>query len=195
VKLSLCYQCAYFIIRPGTKAVVKMDIFAKNEARKNTKISFRTDEETLAQLKSICRIENRTISSLIENILTEHVLVHEHPLLIEQEKRQSPRKKCSIPAVLVFETQSTKHYHNSMIVSLSSSSTQLVLKNFSLDLASEKNFFLLFNLPRVEYPILLKCELIRHKCLDNECIIISNFIHENKENCEVLQNFLISADF
>jgi hypothetical protein len=171
-----------------------MDIFAKNEARKNTKISFRTDDETLAQLKSICRIENRTISSLIENILAEHVLVHEHPLLIEQEKRQSPRKKCSIPAVLVFETKSSKHYHNSMIVSLSSSSTQLVLKNFPPNLAPGNSFFILFNLPKIEYPILLKCELIRYKCFDNECVIISNFIHENKEYFEVLQNFLISAD-
>jgi len=86
-----------------------MNIFAKSETRKNTKISFRTDDETLAHLKSICRIENRTISSLIENILAEHVLVHENPLLIEQEKRQSPRKKCSIPAVVFFRpiTQST----------------------------------------------------------------------------------------
>jgi hypothetical protein len=171
-----------------------MDIFAKNEARKNTKISFRTDDETLAQLKSICRIENRTISSLIENILTEHVLVHEHPLLIEQEKRQSPRKKCSIPGVLVFESIASKHYHNCMIVSLSSSSAQLVLKNFSTDIAFEKNIFILFDLPKIEYPILLKCELIRHKCLDNECVIISNFIHDNKENSEILRNFLIFAD-
>jgi hypothetical protein len=167
-----------------------MNIFAKNETRKNTKISFRTDDETLAQLKSICRIENKTISSLIESILTEHVLVHENPLLIEQEKRQSPRKKCSIPAVVVFKINNSKNYYNSMIVSLSSNSAQIVLKNFSQFSKLGNNFFILFNLPKNDYPLLFECTLVRSKCIDGECIIVSNFAHDTSKNSEILQKFL-----
>jgi len=171
-----------------------MNIFAKKETRKNTKISFRTDDDTLAHLKSICRVENRTISSLIENILAEHVLVHENPLLIEQEKRLSPRKKCSIPAVVVFKTDSSKHYHNSLIVSLAANSAQIVLKNLSQDEILEKEFYILFSLPKNEYPFLFRCKLKRSKCIDNECIIISNFVHEYESKSEELEKFLSSNE-
>jgi hypothetical protein len=172
-----------------------MNIFAKNETRKNTKISFRTDDETLAQLKSICRIENKTISSLIESILTEHVLVHENPLLIEQEKRQSPRKKCSIPAVAVFKINNSKNYYNSTIVSLSSNSAQIVLRNFSQLSKLGNSFYLLFNLPKNDYPLLLECTLVRSKCIDGECIIVSNFVHDTSKNSELLQKFLTLNEF
>lgn len=172
-----------------------MTIFAKNDARKNTKISFRTDDETLAKLKSICRIENRTISSLIENILTDHVLVHEHPLLIEQEKRLSPRKKCTIPAVLLFETAETKHYHNSTIVSLSSNSAQIVVKDLPTDIAQEITFHILFTIPKSDHPILIGGTLDRYKCLDNECVLIFKFAHVDKCNSEILQFFLNKNDY
>lgn len=171
-----------------------MNNFAKSEARKNTKISFRTGDETLAQLKSICRIENRTISSLIESILAEYVLVHENPLLIEQEKRQSPRKKCSIPAVALFEINGLNYYHNILIASLSLNSAQLVLKNISQIDFVNSHFSILFSLPKNDYPLLIECKIVRSKCISHECIIISNFIHENNANTEELQNFLTTND-
>ena len=83
-----------------------MNIFEKSEARKNTKISFRTDDDTLSKLKAICRIENKTISSFIENILADYILIHNNPLHAEQEKRQTPRKKCSIPTVILVNNES-----------------------------------------------------------------------------------------
>lgn len=172
-----------------------MHIFDKSDARKNTKISFRTDEETLAKLKSICRIENRTISSLIENILTDYVLVHEHPLLIAQEKRMSPRKKCSIPAVLLFENFEAKHYHNCMIVSLSSNFAQIVIKDLQQNNTKESKFHLLFNLPKSDHPILLDCILDQYKCLDSECVIISKFTHINDAESELIQKFLTKNEF
>lgn len=74
-----------------------MSIFNNSGTRKNTKISFRTDDETLDQLKAICRIENRTISSLIESILTEYVLIHENNSLAEQEKDFLHEKNAPYP--------------------------------------------------------------------------------------------------
>lgn len=183
-----------FVTRHVTKAAFKMNIFAKKDTRKNTKISFRTDDETLTHLKSICRIENRTISSLIEEILTEHVLIHENPLLIEKEKRLTPRKKCSIPAVVVFKTKIEKYYYNSLIISLSENSAQIVLKNLYQDDILENEFSILFNLPKTEYPLLFKCNIARSKRLDNECIVVANFIHEDDLNAEELKKFLLTNE-
>lgn len=188
-------QClAPFPHHPRIKAVFKMNIFGKKEARKNTKISFRTDDETLAHLKSICRIENRTISSLIENILAEHVLLHENPLLAEQEKRLSPRRKCSIPAVAVFRINNGKSYHNCLIVNISANSAQIVLKDLSADEKLEQDFSILFTLPKNDYPILFSCRLARSQCIDHECIVIANFIFDNDKNFELLQNYLSAND-
>ncbi|NCU33606.1 MAG: tetratricopeptide repeat protein, partial [Candidatus Moranbacteria bacterium] len=113
-----------------------MSIFKSSGTRKNTKISFRTDDETLDQLKSICRIENRTISSLIESVLTEYVLIHENGSQADQEKRLSPRKKCSIPAVILADKNNQKSYFNCLIKSLSANSAQLVLKKIPDDVFS-----------------------------------------------------------
>lgn len=172
-----------------------MNIFDKSGTRKNTKISFRTGDETLTQLKSICRIENRTISSLIENILTEYVLIHENNSLAEQEKRISPRKKCSIPAVIMENKESKKSYNNCLIKSLSFNSAQLVLKKISDDYKIAKDFFILFNLPKSDHPLLLPCQLIRSKCLEDECMIVAKINCDSQLDSEILQNYLFKNEF
>lgn len=172
-----------------------MNIFEKKGTRKNTKISFRTDDEILAQLKSICRIENRTISSLIENILTEHVLIHENSSLIEQEKRVSPRRKCSIPAVIFANKDNKRIYYNCLIKSLSINSAQLVLKNIPEEEKFQKDFYLLFNLPKNEHPLLLLCQLVRSNCLEKECLMIFKFNFNNSADNEILLKYLQLNDF
>ncbi len=172
-----------------------MNIFEKKGTRKNTKISFRTDDETLAQLKSICRIENRTISSLIENILTEHVLLHENSSLLEHEKRISPRKKCSIPAVLFTNKDNKRSYYNCLIKSISTNSAQLVLKNIFDEQNFQKDFYILFNLPKSDHPLLLDCQLIRSSCMEKECLLIFKFDFGHKTDKELFLKYLQTNDF
>jgi hypothetical protein len=172
-----------------------MNIFEKSGTRKNTKISFRTGDDTLAQLKSICRIENRTISSLIENILTEYILIHENNSLADQEKRLSPRKKCSISAVIMENREDGKTYHNCLIKSLSFNSVQLVLKKIPDDYKVTKYFFILFNLPKNEHPLLLPCQLIRSKCFEDECMIVAKINCNTMLDSDVLQNYLYKNEF
>ena len=81
-----------------------------------------------------------------------------------------------------------------MIVSLSSSSAQIVLKNFSQFSKLGNSFHILFNLPKNDYPLLFECTLVRSKCIDGECIIISNFTHDTSKNSEILQKFLTSSE-
>lgn len=171
-----------------------MNIFEKNEARKNTKISFRTDDDTLSRLKAICRIENRTISSLIENILADYILIHNNPLHTEQEKRSTPRKKCSIPTVILVQKEK-KTFYKGLIISLSSNSAQIVLKKQILEDKLKKSFYILFNLPNNDYPFLFESSLLRYKCVDHECIVIINFTIENENDKLKLQEFLHKNEF
>ena len=171
-----------------------MNFFEKNEARKNTKISFRTDDDTLSKLKAICRIENRTISSLIENILADYILIHNNPLHAEQEKRQTPRKKCSIPTMILVKNES-KTFYKGLIISLSSKSAQIVLKKHILEDKLNNNFSILFNLPDNDHPLLFESSILRSKCLDNECIVVINFIIENENDKSRLQKYLNTNEF
>lgn len=171
-----------------------MNFFEKIGTRKNTKISFRTDDETLFQLKAICRIENKTISSLIENILTDYILIHQNPLQTEQEKRQSPRKKCAIPAVIFSKTDSNLQ-SKGMVISLSSNSAQVVLKKSMPEEIIRNDIYILFELPKIDHQFLINCNIFRHKCIDSECILILNFEIQNEIDERILQNFLVKNEY
>jgi hypothetical protein len=132
---------------------------------------------------------------LIESILTEYVLIHENNSLAEQEKRLSPRKKCSIPAVIMESKDNKKTYNNCLIKSLSFNSTQIVLKKTSDDYKIAKDFLILFNLPKSDHPLLLPCQLIRTKCFEDECMIIAKINCDTQLDSEILQNYLFKNDF
>jgi hypothetical protein len=171
-----------------------MNVFEKNGLRKNTKISFRTDDDTLSKLKAICRIENKTISSLIENILADYIIIHKNPLQAEQEKRISPRKKCAIPAVIHLNNDG-RAYSKCLIISLSSNSAQIILKSEIAEDKFKNDIFILFETPKIDYQFLLKCKLFRHKCIDNECMIILNFEIEKEIDAMMLQKYLLKIDY
>jgi len=169
-----------------------MDNLEKTNARKSTKISFRTDDTTLAKLKAVCRIENKTISSLIEDVLPEHVLLQENPLSLHGEKRQSPRKQCSISAVLFSKNNGSTVYRNGTIVDISQSSMQIILRNTPDGTIFENGFQILFSLPNHEHPLLVSCNFIRATHLHDESMIVARFeCTESLEN-NMLQQFLLT---
>jgi len=172
-----------------------MNSFEKPSTRKNTKISFRTDDLTLAKLKAVCRIENKTISSLIENVLTEHVLCQENPMPQQGEKRLSSRKKCSISAVISTNDDEKNLYYKCTIVNLSTSSMQIILKKLPHDHQLEKYFSILFTLPDHELPLLVECQFVRANYIHDECIIIALFTYKDNSQQEILHKFLTRNDF
>jgi hypothetical protein len=123
------------------------------------------------------------------------VLIHENNSPAEQEKRLSPRKKCSFPAVIMETTENKKSYKNCLIKSISFNSAQLVLKKISDEYKIAKDFFILFNLPKSDYPLFLPCQLIRSKCLKDECMIVAKINCESQLDSDILQNYLFKTDF
>ena len=164
-----------------------MDALEKPSPRKNTKISFRTDDLTLARLKAAGRAENKTISALIEEVLTEHVLCQENPMTSSDEKRQSPRKQCSLPAVMFSRQNGARIFHNSTIVNISSSSMQILLKTPYLHHDFDIAFEILFSLPNYDHPMLLPCRFVRAGHLHDETMIVAHF-----ECTDSLEEFFVS---
>lgn len=171
-----------------------MNSLEKTIPRKNTKISFRTDECTLAKLKAFCRVENRTISSLIENILMGHVLRLENPMLQQGDKRQSPRKECSLPAVILLHNETQKYYCNGIIVNISKSSIQFLLKHHPPENLFGNDFFVLFSVPNLEYPMLVQCSLVRSSFLHEECMVIAKFAEILPHESKAINKFLTARD-
>lgn len=162
--------------------------------RKNTKISFRTDESTFAKLKAICRIENRTVSSLIESLLTEHVLSHEAPSPVVDEKRQSPRKKCSIPVVISTTTESGRIYANGVIVNFSVHAIQIILSETLDETTLNNEFHALFTLPTQALPLLMPCRISRVEYLHGEYVVVATLRHASEKETQSIEAFLEAPD-
>ena len=167
-----------------------MEILEKNPARKNTKISFRTDDATLTRLKAVCRSENKTISALIEDVLTEHVLCQENPMPSQDEKRQCPRKQCSVSAVIFSNQNGKTVFSNGIIVNISCSSMQILVKKTPQNFIYENGFEILFSFPSHEYPMLLPCRFVRANHILDESMIVAHFECTSTIEENILRNFI-----
>jgi len=167
-----------------------MIIFESSSPRKNTKISFRTDDITLAKLKAICRIENTTISALIENVLKAHVLRQENPMQETGEKRQSPRKHCAIPAVISAGNGENMFFSNGTIVNISSSSMQIIMKNIKTESILANGFYVLFSIPNHDHPLFIPCQIVRANHVLDESIIVAVFECKDVHDKDIIQKFV-----
>lgn len=166
----------------------------KHQTRKNTKISFRTDEATFSKLKIISRHANTTISSLIESLLVEYVLLHDNPLPQHDDKRRHPRRKCSIPAILQMRDDAYGYYNNGTIIDISYDSMQIIVHESFADKAVNLEFNILFSLPTRPHPFLLACKCIRMNYINNDCVIIAKFASSSDEDAETLLKYIDSSD-
>lgn len=171
-----------------------MDTLEKSTPRKNTKISFRTDDVTLAKLKAACRIENKTISSLIEDVLTEHVLCQKAPMTSPDEKRHNQRKQCSISAVIFSKKNGSAFFHNGTIVNMSSSSIQVLLKSDYSEHEFNNGFEILFSLPHYDHPMLLPCRFVRASHMHGETMVVAHFECTNAIEDNVVKHFLTTSN-
>lgn len=171
-----------------------MDHVDNSSSRKNTKISFRTDEKTFTKLKVICRLENRTISSLIESLLTEHVLRNDNPFPQQDEKRQSPRKKCSIPLVLSSQDEDTRFYTTGTLINLSMTSMQIILTENLGSHRADDIFYALFTLPTRQQPLLMPCIISRKDYVHGDCIVVAKFLESEGNEFNSIEKFLTSPD-
>ena len=125
-----------------------MKHISKDTAKKETKISFRTTDAIFSQLKAISRIENISISFLVENILTNHLIRNEN-LAIAEEKRQAPRKKCSIPVVLSAGRDAKNHYRG---MAFRRSACRLYWRRSQMRVCSGRDFFLFSAFGMILFP-------------------------------------------
>ena len=130
----------------------------------------------------------------LETARNHYILIHQNPLQTEQEKRQSPRKKCAIPAVIFSKTDSNLQ-SKGMVISLSSNSAQVVLKKSMPEEIIRNDIYILFELPKIDHQFLINCNIFRHKCIDSECILILNFEIQNESDERILQNFLVKNEY
>lgn len=166
-----------------------MKSMSEHSSRKDAKISFRTSDAVYSRLKAIARFKNASISSLVENILINNI-VDEKTLESGNEKRQTPRKKCSIPTVLFALRDGVKTYQHGLIVSFSLFSMQVVLQEKPDKFFLESDFFSLFNFSDEVFPIILQCRTLRMECIHGEYVLIMKINSDHrKETLEKLNSF------
>lgn len=131
---------------------------------------------------------------MIESLLTEHVLSYDPPLSVTEEKRQVPRKKCSIPVVLSTVADGGRVYANGIIVSFSSEAMQILLSEPFDDIDSVNDVHALFTLPTQTLPLLVPCRITRGDYRHGEFVVIAALGCISDSETQSIAAFLDASD-
>ncbi len=128
--------------------------------KKDVTICFRTSEDLRTSLEKIAEGERRSLSSIIETVLYNH-LKDKHVLKgLKSERRGYPRKEVSLPAFVYKHDSKESPLQTGIIIDLSLSGLRIsVPDDYSVEHDGE--FDTLFTIPNEKTPIKMKCTIKR----------------------------------
>jgi hypothetical protein len=164
--------------------------------RKETTICFRSSEELRSALETLARGDRRTLSSVIELILTDYVRANSK--LAEparQEKRKFPRKPTTVPAY-VRNCMGDVANHGAVILDMSLGGLRVsVPKEWGTQLTSEtakgRQFEASFALPERSTPVRVVCEPERVVPSVGHLHVGARIVDADFEDYQLLQRHLM----
>jgi hypothetical protein len=158
-------------------------------AMRDTVICFRTTERLRKALESISEIDRRSLSSVIENVLYEFVKKN-IPARAEEEKRRFPRKKVSVPALVMGPDGVV---HAGMVNDISLGGLNLSVPNgFYKESDGEPKLSLVFALPQGEKPLTVQFTP-RHVRSDSQTNMGLSLVDTDFNSYRTLQNYLVES--
>lgn len=151
-----------------------------------TTICFRTSEELRKVLQSISDAERRSLSSVIEHILYDHLEMRE-PKGMQDEKRRHPRKRLPTPALV---TGPDGTVHAGMVHDVSLGGLRVTVpQGFCEEATEELKISIVFTLPQSEKPLTMQCRQ-RYVRSDGQTDIGVAFVDADFQSYQALQNYL-----
>ena len=158
---------------------------------KDSLICFRTSKELHESLVQVAKRERRSLSSIIEIILTNYL--KEKTASPDVEKRQYQRKVVSVPAVI--NQQDPGQRGIGVITDISRGGAKVLIpkdfKHQTLIESKGSRFELVFNLSSENKPLRLSCESVRVLDAEENIHIGAAFVDANVESCKAIQTYLM----
>jgi len=161
--------------------------------KKPTTICFRTDEKLRGRLETAAREDRRTLSSLIEVILTDY-LERDRGFSDRMERRRYPRKQVTIPAyVEVSGAGATRH--GAVILDLSLGGMRVSVPKECVSKIYEKgkksHFETSFTLPSENKPVRVVCKPERVVPSNGNVYVGARFVDADFTASQRLQQYLV----
>lgn len=167
----------------------------QNNQKKNIKISFRTEENTLKSIKDVSSAEQKSVSQFIEESLEEYISLCDMHMCFFDDTRKFLRKRCSIPIMMSVSGYVGLLFLHGEMVSISLHAIQILLNEDFSQLFFEQSVNVLFSLPTSSLPLLLQC---RVRKIDNSCsplTVIAELEHCTLEQRKSIEKYLTSKEF
>ena len=161
--------------------------------KKDCLICFRAGKDLHEALVRISKEDQRSVSAMIEMILTSHLKERKSIPADKKEQRQYPRKAISVPTIINQLENGQMGMGSISEISLSGVRI-LIPKEMQNDIrihTQGTKFEIVFNLPKENKPIKLSCES-RRVIDDKDCIHVgAAFIDAGFQNYKTLQTYLM----
>jgi hypothetical protein len=170
------------------------DTMSMEDAKRNVMICFRTTEDLRNAMGRYAAEDRRTLSSMIESVISEHLEKHGYKT-IAQEKRRRLRKPVNIPAFVSEAGSETKLRQSGVIVDISLNGLRISIPKQAVDKINFDNsattLDVTFALPEAAQPLNIRCKPIR-LVDDRESVHIgAAFVDSDFKSYQILQQYLI----
>jgi predicted DNA-binding protein len=194
--LTFCFLCitlthkAYFT----AKRVERLATMRKS-MRKDTTICFRASKEVRTALEKVTQKTKRSMSSVIEDIISCYLQENKALQYIEKEKRRFIRKEVSIPIVVKDPDTKNRLLQAGTIMDISLGGLRISLpKDFAGEIAISSHdyeFEAIFTLPSEQRPISIKCKPHRSIAKGEERQMGVSFVDSDFSSYKTLQSYLM----
>ena len=163
---------------------------------KNVTICFRTSDDLRKSLEKISVQDRRSLSSLIENILVEHLEDEKALKQIKEERRRFPRKAVGAPALISGVVPNGENLSAGVVSNLSISGLQIVVPDmlpFELKENGENaRISIVFTLPQTRKPLSVECIAQYTNSMNGETNIGASFCDSDFTSYQAIQNYVIN---
>jgi hypothetical protein len=161
--------------------------------KKDSLICFRASTDLHKSLVQVAKENQRSVSAMIEMVLTNHLRERKSFPADKKEQRQYPRKTISVPTII--NQIDNGQIGMGSISEISLTGVRILIpkdfqNNIQINTHGSK-FEIVFNLPTVNKPIKLSCESKRISDAEDCVHVGAAFIDAGFQNYKTLQTYLM----
>jgi hypothetical protein len=168
---------------------------SKTSSKKDVTICFRTSEDLRNAIEKYAVENNRTLSSMIESILSGYLKKQAGYKCSDQEKRCHMRNPVSVPAFISEVNAESKSYQPGVITDISLGGIQISMRKEALDKINLDNstaaFEVMFVLPEATQPLNIQCKPTRFVDNQEDVQVGAAFVDSDFKSYQTLQKYLI----
>jgi hypothetical protein len=167
---------------------------SKTSSKKDVTICFRTSEDLRNAIEEYAVENNRTLSSMIESILSGYLKKQARYKGIDHEKRCHVRKPVSVPAFINEVNTESKSYQPGVITDISLGGLNIAIRKEVLDKINIDNstaaFEVIFVLPEATQPLNIQCKPARFVDNPEDVQVGAAFVDSDFKSYQTLQKYL-----